>query len=154
MCLFKTVLSLGGTNEKASSHTKETDSCFLAHLLPPYDIESRNGMDRFLSGNDTALVSTRNWTSDPAPAPWITFTIGGVLAFVQIIMWRIRYIRLKNNADQGEGHNCAYALSTRAMLSAYIDADEHWYTITKMGAQSFLFLGGIQLNYHVTFSIM
>jgi hypothetical protein len=40
------------------------------------------------------------------------------------------------------------------MLSALIDTDEPIYTIIKMAAQSFLFLGGLQLNYEATFSTM
>jgi hypothetical protein len=40
------------------------------------------------------------------------------------------------------------------MLSALIDNDKPFYTIVKMAAQSFLFLGGLQLNYEATFSTM
>jgi hypothetical protein len=46
------------------------------------------------------------------------------------------------------------SLSLRAMLSALIDNDEPVYTIVKMAAQSFLFLGGLQLNYEAAFSAM
>jgi hypothetical protein len=40
------------------------------------------------------------------------------------------------------------------MLSALIDNDKPFYTIVKMAAQSFLFLGGLQLNYEAAFSAM
>lgn len=42
----------------------------------------------------------------------------------------------------------------RAWISAFIDNDDPVYTITKMCAQSFLFLGGIQHDYQLTFSVM
>jgi len=40
------------------------------------------------------------------------------------------------------------------MISAAIDNDSPSYTIIKMAAQSFVFLGGIQLNYEMAFIIM
>lgn len=46
------------------------------------------------------------------------------------------------------------SLLIRAMISAAIDTDEALYTIVKVAAQSFLFLGGLQLNYDLTFGIM
>jgi hypothetical protein len=45
-------------------------------------------------------------------------------------------------------------LHIRAMISAAIDSDEPAYVVVKMGAQSFLFLGGLQIDYQLTFSVM
>jgi hypothetical protein len=42
----------------------------------------------------------------------------------------------------------------RAWLTAYIDNDSALYTCVKMSFQSFLFLGGLQTNYHLAFSII
>ena len=42
----------------------------------------------------------------------------------------------------------------RAMLSCAIDADEPFYTIVSYSSVSFLFLGGLQINYQATFSVM
>ena len=43
-------------------------------------------------------------------------------------------------------------LMIRSWISAYIDNDDPGYTIVKMAAQSFLFLGGLQLNYQAAFT--
>lgn len=43
-------------------------------------------------------------------------------------------------------------LAVRCSISAYIDNDDPGYTIIKMAAQSFLFLGGLQLNYQAAFT--
>jgi hypothetical protein len=45
-------------------------------------------------------------------------------------------------------------LHLRAMISAAIDSDEPAYVVVKMAGQSFLFLGGLQLDYQLTFSVM
>jgi hypothetical protein len=40
------------------------------------------------------------------------------------------------------------------MISAAIDSDEPFYTISSFSAFSFVCLGGLQLNYEVTFAMM
>jgi hypothetical protein len=45
-----------------------------------------------------------------------------------------------------------YNLMLRTGISALIDNDDPGYTIIKMAAQSFLFLGGLQLNYEAAFA--
>lgn len=42
----------------------------------------------------------------------------------------------------------------RAMISTAIDSEEPFYTIASFSAFSFLFLGGLQLDYRISFIVM
>jgi len=62
----------------------------------------------------------------------------------------IRVLRIKKYV----GGSFTANTRTRAWISAFIDNDSPVYTITKMVAQSFNFLGGLQYNYQLVFSVM
>lgn len=64
--------------------------------------------------------------------------------------WVLRVHKLK----KAVGGSFTANTRTRAWISAFIDNDSPVYTIAKMYAQSFLFLGGLQYNYELTFSVM
>lgn len=86
----------------------------------------------------------------PAPAEWISFLIGGIFGVISFIYWVVRVRRLKRAV--GGSFNCNTRL--RVWISAFIDNDAPVYTISKMYAQSFFFLGGLQYNYSLAFSVM
>jgi hypothetical protein len=66
------------------------------------------------------------------------------------IMWLQRLMAIKKDlGDTFQG-----SVIVRAMLSALVDSDEPFYTIASMAATSFFFLGGLQLHYATTFSVM
>jgi hypothetical protein len=89
--------------------------------------------------------------NNPAPEPIVTFIIGAVFSAYAIFLWIIRFRRISNAIDKS---NWSFKLAIRAMISAAIDNDSPRYTVTKIAAQSFLFLAGIQLNYELAFIIM
>jgi len=88
----------------------------------------------------------------PAPDIAVTFTIGGVLCIVMFVMWGFRY-QEKRRLIPAE-KNTTYWMNVRAMISAAIDNDSPVYTIVKISAQSIMFLGGIQIDYHTAFFVM
>lgn len=65
-------------------------------------------------------------------------------------MWVRRLQHLKANL----GHPMTGTILLRAMISVAIDSDEPFYTIVSFSAFSFFFLGGLQLDYTITFTAM
>jgi hypothetical protein len=99
---------------------------------------------------DTIVFKTDQIYNEPAPEFYVSFIIGGVFSAVGIVLWVRRLQRIRADIDGP----LTGSLPLRTMLSALIDNDEPFYTIVKMAAQSFLFLGGLQLNYTAAFSAM
>mmetsp|Transcript_26611 Transcript_26611/g.44409 ORF Transcript_26611/g.44409 Transcript_26611/m.44409 type:complete len:425 (+) Transcript_26611:321-1595(+) len=66
------------------------------------------------------------------------------------IMWLRRLAALKKTL----GVPLKGSILLRAMISVAIDSDEPFYTIVSFSAFSFIFLGGLQLDYVITFSVM
>jgi hypothetical protein len=79
----------------------------------------------------------------PAPEAYVSFLIGAVFSVLGIVLW-VRRLKLIRAEIVGP---LTGSLPLRIMLSALIDNDDPSYAIVKMAAQSFLFLGGLQLNY-------
>jgi hypothetical protein len=96
------------------------------------------------------VFNTDQLYNEPAPEFYVAFIIGGVFSALGFVLWVRRLQRIRADIDGP----LTGSLSLRAMLSALIDNDEPVYTIVKMAAQSFLFLGGLQLNYEAAFSAM
>lgn len=95
---------------------------------------------------------TNSLYNQPAPEPWVAFLIGGVFFLLAIVLWAQRVAALRKYL--GEDKLSRGTVRFRSYLSAYIDSDTPLYTIAKMASQSFIFLGGLQMNYRLTFSIM
>lgn len=73
-----------------------------------------------------------------------------VFSLVGFILWIRRLRVVKEELQQP----MTLDLWIRAMISAAIDADEPFYTIISFSAFSFLFLGGLQLDYSLALTIM
>ena len=86
-----------------------------------------------------------------SPDVAVTFGIGTALCIVMMTMWCFRY-KEKRAAIPPE--KWTYWMSTRAAISAAIDNDNPVYTMIKIAAQSIMFLGGIQIDYHKAFFVM
>jgi hypothetical protein len=80
----------------------------------------------------------------------ISFAIGGAFSAIGIIYFYLRLQRIRKSVD--ESGPVGWNLVIRCWISALIDNDDPGYTIIKMAAQSFLFLGGLQLNYQAAFT--
>ena len=78
----------------------------------------------------------------------VAFALGGAFSAIGIVYFIVRLRRILRALDGPIGGN----LRIRSCISAYIDNDDAGYTIIKMAAQSFLFLGGLQLNYQAAFT--
>jgi hypothetical protein len=88
--------------------------------------------------------------NEPAPEFYVAFIIGGVFSALGFVLWVRRLQRIRADIVGP----LTGSLPLRTMLSALIDNDEPFFTIIKLAAQSFLFLGGLQLNYEAAFSAM
>lgn len=89
--------------------------------------------------------------NQPAPEPMVTFIIGSVLTAYGAFLWYLRFRKISRAIDDSQWTS---KLAMRAMISAAIDNDSPQFTVVKMASQSFLFLGGIQLNYELAFIVM
>jgi hypothetical protein len=96
------------------------------------------------------FISTDQLYNEPAPKEFVAFIIGGVFSALGFVMWVRRLQRIRADIVGP----LTGSLPLRTMLSALIDNDEPFFTIIKLAAQSFLFLGGLQLNYEAAFSAM
>lgn len=94
--------------------------------------------------------STNSIYNEPAPEAWISFLIGGILSIIGGIMWLRRLHALQKTLNI----KLRGTVLLRAMISVAIDSDEPFYTIVSFAAFAFLFLGGLQLDYEITFSVM
>ena len=91
--------------------------------------------------------------NEPAPEPWVSFLLGAIFSLVGCIYWLLR-LQQKRRTLTASGAAFRGKLLLRAMISAFIDSDDAGYVIVKMAAQSFFFLGGLQYDYELTFSVM
>ena len=73
-----------------------------------------------------------------------------MFSLVGFILWIRRLLVVKKELDRP----MTVDLWIRAMISAAIDADEPFYTMTSFSAFSFLFLGGLQLDYSLALTVM
>mmetsp|Transcript_79 Transcript_79/g.107 ORF Transcript_79/g.107 Transcript_79/m.107 type:complete len:459 (+) Transcript_79:77-1453(+) len=89
---------------------------------------------------------TNSLFNERAPAPSVSFAIGGILSAMGFILWNFRLNKLRK---QIESMGLAFdgSLLVRAMISAMVDEDDRFYAIVSFSAISFLILGGLQLNY-------
>jgi hypothetical protein len=101
------------------------------------------------------VVETTSFNKSAAHAAYLLIHTGfqGIFSAITFFYWVIRLKRLKKECAAPDVP-MTIALHIRAMISAAIDSDEPAYVVVKMAAQSFLFLGGLQLDYQLTFSVM
>lgn len=98
----------------------------------------------------TVVFNSNEIYNEPAPEFYVAFIIGGVFSVLGFFLWTRRLKRIR--ADLGRP--LTGSLPLRTAISAFIDNDEPFYAIVKMAAQSFLFLGGLQLDFRVAFFAM
>ena len=98
---------------------------------------------------DLVEFNTNSLYNRPPPEPRISFLIGGLLSVVGVCLWigRVRAIQ----RDVGDNPMSGGSYRLRCLLTAYIDNDSAQFTCIRMAAQSFLFLGGLQLSYQLAF---
>lgn len=87
-----------------------------------------------------------------APDPTVSFITGGVLCILTALYWyRYRWTLIRKSVQDKRESN---SLAIRTFISTLADNDEPLFTILRVSSQSMLFLGGFQLDYKLTFSIM
>jgi len=87
--------------------------------------------------------------NEPPPKEWVSFMLGGIFALFTAIHWVFRYKKLLKDTPAPSRN-----IKLRAMIAAYIDNDNPFYTCSKLISQSFFFLGGLQWDYENTFTAM
>jgi hypothetical protein len=100
---------------------------------------------------ESLTFKTDAFYNEPPPEPWVSFVIGGFFSVLGFVYWIFRVRQLKRDFNVTQ---LTHSLRFRVWISAFIDNDAPMYTILKMAAQSFLFLGGLQHNYELAFSVM
>ena len=116
-------------------------------ISPRYLERASDVYDRLVFNDSDDLYN------EPAPEPWVAFMLGGFFSLVGFVYFCIRLHRLKQQLV-AQGAKFQGSLLLRAMISAFIDSDNPGYVMTKMAAQSLLFLGGLQYDYEITFLTM
>jgi len=112
------------------------------------DNDFRTTSDNFRRAE--AAAAPVSWAAQRAPPSWVAFGIGGILFIISTFMWVQRVKILKDRTTS----KLSLSELLRGMIACAIDNDSPSYTITSYAAVSFLFLGGIQTNYQITFIIM
>lgn len=117
-------------------------------LFPDRDLESAHDIYKGI-----VEFKTDSLYNKPAPHWMFSFGIG---IFCTAIGWAYFFIRFHKIIAYLKKRKATItnSLMLRAAISSFTDADDAGYIIVKTTAQSFLFLGGLQLNYQVTFSVM
>lgn len=100
---------------------------------------------------DSVEFQSNGLYNEPAPEPWVAFLIGGIFFVLALILWIRRVYKLQKYVGKDK---LRASVRIRCYLTAYIDNDDAYFTIAKMASQSFIFLGGLQLKYTWTFSLM
>ena len=146
--------------EKASKKIPSAQQFFILSILWLFqtmgdDVDAPYEMGAITSQTDKYhqlhFVNPYSLYDKPPPPVHITFAIGGVFVCIMAVLWAARFRKMKNAIPLDR---MTYWMSVRAMISAAIDNDDPAYTIIKITAQSVMFLGGIQLDYHTAFFVM
>jgi len=85
----------------------------------------------------------------PAPDAWVSFMIGGLFSITGLVWW---FHRVRTQLSKKE--IITANLFTRVMISAAIDNDRNLFTMVVYSGASFIFLGGIQIDYDTTLGFM
>jgi len=101
--------------------------------------------------DELTFTKPGDFLNKSAPDPRITFAIGGVL-FAITLVWFIN--RVRTRLRQIDKIRMNMNIFIRVMISAAIDNDRNLFTMVKYSGTSFLFLGGIQVNFSWTLIAM
>jgi len=89
----------------------------------------------------------------PAPDAAISFAVASFFTVVALLQYVNRYRRLKRVMPI-PWKKGGTLVTIRTLISCYIDTDDPLFIICKYSAQSFWFLGGMEINYAVAFGFM
>lgn len=111
-----------------------------------------------LSGNanelyeEIAFLRPGDFYNQKAPKPVVAFVLGGAFSLLTLIYW----IHARNPAwrDARRDPHHSKLMTFRTLLATIADNDDPAFTILRVAAQSFLLLGGFQLDFQLTFLIM
>ena len=103
---------------------------------------------------DTIIFDSDRFYNEPAPDEWVSFFIAGILAVVTLIFYAIRVHRIRRGIKNQTALEFKGSIRLRALIGALVDVDDPAFTCFKFAAQSFFFLGAIQINYEVGFIAM
>jgi hypothetical protein len=84
-----------------------------------------------------------------APVFWFSWALATFCTVIASLEYRTRVLQYKKSMTAWGG-----TITIRTLISAYIDNDDPWFVIQKYTAQSFWFLGAMQLHYGAAFTSM
>ena len=91
------------------------------------------------------------WLQRPAPGIWFTFGLAGILL---VVTWFLYHKRVQKLEDKF-GPEFKGSLRFCAKISAYMDNyEEPRFAILRLYTKSLVFLGFLQINYHIGFLVM
>jgi len=102
---------------------------------------------------DELVFKSEQIYNQKAPDSSVSFAIASFFTLLAIVQYVNRYLRLKRVMPTPWKKGGAL-VTIRTMISCYIDTDDPLFVITKFSAQSFWFLGAMQINYSVAFIFM
>ena len=108
---------------------------------------------------DEIVFKTDQLYNQRAPELWITFSIATVFTLVALLQYvtRVRRFQKRYMSPQllrTSSTTRRVSITLRTMISCYIDTDDQLFVISKYSAQSFWFLGGMQIDYKTAFYFM
>jgi len=98
---------------------------------------------------DELVFKSDRFYNNKAPAPWVSFFLSSLFTAASCMYYLVRISRYRRAVKEWKG-----SLRVRTMISAAVDNDDPAFTVVKLCAQSFVFLGAIQINYEVAFLTM
>lgn len=105
---------------------------------------------------DNLDFKTNAFYNRQPPDPWVSFLLAGIFVVATFVLWINRYIHMMAQARDNSSIPSPVKMTVRirAALACYADNDHELYTLFRTAAQSFLILGGLQLDYKLTFLIL
>ena len=100
---------------------------------------------------DEMVFKTDQLYNQRPPDIWITWSIAGFFTLVAFLQYVHRVRRFNQYVLGNQGN---IGVTIRTMISCYIDTDDPLFVVTKFAAQSFWFLGGIEIDYKGSFYFM
>lgn len=100
---------------------------------------------------DEVVFKTDQLYNQKPPDLWITWSIASFCTLVAFLQYVIRVRRFKRHVM---GNKSSNSVMLRTLISCYIDTDSPMFVVTKYTAQSFWFLGGMEIDYKASFYVM
>ena len=98
--------------------------------------------------NRLAFKNPLAWYNARAPSVWFTWLVAGLFTLIACIQYGQRVQEYRSHIV---GSNIRWSVRLRTLISAFIDTNDPWFVVSKFTAQSFWFLGGMQLDYEIAF---